>query len=216
MLPALISLGVWQTQRGDEKAALQLAYYDKLGMLPVAPGPELDAFTVVRLRGEFKGRQFLVDNQVRDGQVGYWVIEEFKHINGERFLVNRGFLAGAQDRTVPSVPDPAVAVPVTVLATVWPDLGLPPIFSEDPWPEGRWPLVVQRKEIPRMAARIDARVLELRLHDGEPGALKAISQHVDFGEATHRGYAFQWFALATVLLAGYLYLWFRWGKRDVG
>ena len=209
LLPILLALGNWQVSRGEEKRGLESKYLTQLAGLPVLPSPATLGipFNTIRLRGSYETTYFLLDNQISDGQVGYWVIHSFLDVDHGRFLLNRGFIAGTKDRgEQPIVPMPeGEFTPVT---TVWPDLGLIPILSDDPWNDG-WPKQVQRLEIDRMAELVDAYPAELRLEAGQPGALVAAPFAQGFSDATHKGYALTWFGLSITLLVGYIFYGFK-------
>lgn len=205
MLPTTIALGFWQLARAAEKQALEDSFYDRFGMLPV-PAPADPAgidFLRVRLEGRYlPGRDYLVDNRIERGRPGYWVVSVFGTLDGRRWLVNRGWLAGAPQREqLPEVPGADGAQ--TLVGVVWPDTGLPPLLAPDPWPSG-WPRRVQRLDVARMAAD-DERVVpvEIRLEHDQPGVLEAAPTQIDFAPARHQGYAVQWFGLALVLCVGY-------------
>lgn len=208
MLPVVVSLGFWQLDRGAGKRLLEQRSLARLGMLPVAApervpnAPDTD-FLRVRLRGRYEsGHHYLVDNRVQRGQPGYWVVTRFRARDGRVFLVNRGWIEAPASRDVlPSVDGPPEDVSIT--GVLWPDMGLPPLLAEDPWPT-RWPRRVQRLDVARMAAQGQgAAPVEVRLEAGQPGVLSAAPVDVDFHPERHSGYAIQWFALAVVLAVGY-------------
>ena len=209
-LPLLIFLGSWQLDRGAFKRQLETQYLDKLTVLPIelGRGKVLEAssefyqpFTRVRLSGKFADEAFLLDNQIHDGVTGYWVYSVFETAQHGRFLVNRGFLPGAALRdSLPTVP--AVDGAVTIVATVWPDLGLPPIFAAEPWAE-QWPKRIQRRDLERMAIDANSRAVELRLESGQPGTLVAAPFAQKLSDLKHRGYALTWFGLTAALIIAY-------------
>lgn len=210
LLPILLGLGAWQLQRGKEKAQLHEAYLASAGALPVNVGPAgqeattLAAFDRVRLLGRYlPGQYYLIDNQVREGQVGYAVIHRFEQRDGPIWLLRRGFVAGLADRSeLPAVAAPAQ--PVTVVAMVWPDTGLVPLLAPDS-DESAWPRVRQRVDTAAMAAADPGTLaLELRLEPGSPGLLAPPTLLFPSGAERHQGYAVQWFALAMVLIAGFV------------
>lgn len=219
MLPVLLALGRWQLDRAAEKRAYLDAFIDRQGALPVPPGPEAVDFQRLRLTGHFEpGQQFLLDNQVSRGRVGYWVITPFLTTSGARWLVNRGWAPAPTHReTLPDVPAPPGTV--TIVAVTWPDMGLPPLLGDDVWAAG-WPKRVQRLDVARMADVLGdgTRPIQLRLEAGQPGVLSAPPLKLPVTPAKHTGYAVQWFGLAAVLLGGYLaygfgYRWKRSGPR---
>lgn len=206
-LPLLLVLGNWQLSRAAEKRGLIDEYMQAIGGLPLDLSQTTDHLSLanfqrVRLRGHFVEEVFLVDNQVRDGQVGYWVVQTLAGVNGERFLINRGFLAAPLRREqMPKVDVPTAEV--NLVAVVWPDTGLPPLWAEDPW-ASNWPLRVQRLNVERMADLVQAWPYEFRLEDGQSGVLAAAPLGTTLDDAKHNGYAATWFGLAVTLLIGYL------------
>ena len=210
-LPLLIFLGNWQLDRGAFKRLLEDQYLSRLTLLPVdldqatplSRGAQpLEPFTRVRLFGKFTNETFLLDNQISEGITGYWVYQVFQTASSARFLVNRGFLAAPANReTLPVVP--AAEGAITVVATVWPDLGLPPIFASEPWAK-EWPKRIQRRNLERMADASKSQAFELRLESGQPGVLAAAPFAQKLSDLKHRGYALTWFGLALALFISYL------------
>ncbi|MGI9324000.1 MAG: SURF1 family protein [Pseudomonadales bacterium] len=216
-VPVLCGLGFWQLSRGAEKQALAAEYLRQAGALPVrvtalASGDRsVEAFSRLRLEGRFDGeRYYLIDNQVRDGEVGYWVVHWFVTLEGRAWLLNRGFVAAQQKREQ----WPAVETPqglVEVVATVWPDTGLLPLLAPEPV-TANWPKRRQRLNVVAMAAeREQGQALELRLEPGQPGVLAPAPLTIANAADRHRGYAVQWFGLAAVLSIGYLVFGLRVG-----
>ena len=104
LVPLMLGLGFWQLDRADQKRAHQDTLFSRLASAPVAGRDTLapEPFQRVRLEGRFEAdRYFLVDNQVADGVVGYWVVQSFSTPQGVRWLVNRGWIAGGDHATVP-------------------------------------------------------------------------------------------------------------------
>jgi surfeit locus 1 family protein len=212
MLPTVISLGLWQLERADEKRWYESRQLQRMGDLPRPPPRELDAdsaFLRVAIAGRYDpDRYYLVDNRVHGGRPGYWAVSRFQADDGRVWLVNRGWIAGAPGRdALPEVATPWD--PVRVVGVVWPDTGLPPLLAPDPWPP-QWPKRVQRLDVARMAADGAAVVpVEVRLEPGEPGSLQPAPLDVVFSPAVHHGYALQWFGLGAALAIGYLVFGFR-------
>jgi cytochrome oxidase assembly protein ShyY1 len=211
MLPIVVSLAFWQLERAALKQSYEAQYFARMG-LPPQPAPDkLDdaAFQRITLDGQFDPDiYFLVDNQIHQGRPGYWVVALFIDVEGRRWLVNRGWIAGQRLRD--QLPD--VTIPgerVRIVGALWPDTGMVPLLDEDIWSDG-WPKRVQRLDVPRMALLADASLdAELRLEAGQPGILVPAALGVDFKARTHQGYAAQWFGLAIVLILGYIVFGFR-------
>ena len=211
MLPLVVSLGIWQLNRADEKRVYEDRYYDRLGQMPVSPPADLSDsdFLQIRLEGSYDAqRYFLIDNQIHDGQVGYQVVSVFRARDGRSWLINRGWVPAESERErLPEVPTPAGEV--TIVGVIWPQLGLPPLLTEDEWPAS-WPKRVQRFDVLRMAALLpDIEPIEVRLEQGWPGVFVAPRLEMVVLPAKHLGYAAQWLGLGFALAIGYLLFGFR-------
>jgi surfeit locus 1 family protein len=207
MFPTVVTLGFWQWHRADEKAVLEEAYFDQLGSQVHEPGENVESFSRLVLKGEYGSHQYLVDNQVLQGQVGYWVMQLFIARDGRRYIVNRGWIAASAARSqLPDVETPTGVVEIVVL--VWPQMGLPPILSSDDWPEGE-KIRVQRRDLDQMAKRSGALPQEMRLEAGSPGVFRAAPSDLEFGRERHIGYAVQWFGLGVVLIVGWIVVYRR-------
>jgi cytochrome oxidase assembly protein ShyY1 len=209
LLPVVLSLGSWQLERAEEKRRFEAAYLDRIGALAAAPGPAVADFQRIRLVGSYQaGHDFLLDNQTRDGQIGYGVISLFRAEDGRGWLVNRGFLPGDRARrSRPEVRTPEGTV--SLVGLVWPELGLLPVFGEDRWSEG-WPKLIQRLEVARMAAAAEnVMANEVRLEPAQPGVFDPAPTELNMPAAKHTGYAVQWFGLAAALAIGFVVFGFR-------
>ena len=209
LLPVVLSLGIWQLGRAEEKRQFEAAYLDRIGALAAAPGVTVADFQRIRLIGQYEpDRHFLLDNQVREGQIGFGVISVFRALDGRRWLINRGFVAGDRARrSLPEIKSPAGEV--TLIGLVWPELGLVPVFGDNLWPGG-WPKIVQRIEVARMAGLLENTVpAEVRLEAGQPGVFAPAPTELNMPAAKHTGYAVQWFGLAAALTIGFTVFGFR-------
>tara|TARA_R110002072_G_scaffold87977_6_gene198211 strand:- start:24184 stop:24954 length:771 start_codon:yes stop_codon:yes gene_type:complete len=215
LVPFMVGLGFWQLQRAEEKSAMAAAFEARQQQPPVPlstlweePGEQL-AYASVTMKGQFTPNEyFLLDNQMREGRVGYEVLDVLQLSSGGRVLVNRGWVAGGADRQVlPQVPRPEGEVEFTGHVYVAP--GVPFLLAEqqldDTWPK-RIQAVEMDKLMPLIAARPGERVFRypVRIDAGEPAALVTDWQIVNMSPIKHRAYAVQWFAMAAVLLVYYL------------
>lgn len=205
MLPILISLGLWQLERGGQKRALENQYLAKLTELPLPPSPQTlsQPFQALRLAGRYHPEIFLLDNQVSNGIVGFWVYQVFRDRTQGKLLINRGFIASEGRGELPQVKTPLTDI--TLTATAWPQLGLIPVWGDQQW-SASWPKVIQRADVDRMARMTGAWPVELRLEPGQPGVLEPAPFASRLSDDKHRGYAVTWFGLAAVLVLGYCYL----------
>ena len=107
VLPLLINLGLWQSNKADQKQAMQDIYNQRGDSTVVQIGSEpvnLESIRFSRIvaRGSFEpAYQILLDNQIYHGQAGYHVITPL-HLSGSnmRILVNRGWVPMGEDRNI--------------------------------------------------------------------------------------------------------------------
>ncbi len=98
MVSLMFSLGLWQLQRADEKAALASSFEERQRQRP-APVSELWnqsaeslAYVPVQVSGNYLANQyFLLDNQIHNGKFGYQVLNVLRLSDSAGVvLVNRG------------------------------------------------------------------------------------------------------------------------------
>lgn len=216
LVPVMIGLGFWQLQRSDEKMALAAAFEQRQLQPPAflyelgdKPAGSL-AYMPVRLRGEFlQGEYFLLDNRVREGQVGYEVLSILKQAGGGgAVLVNRGWIAGTADRLLLPVV-PAVAGEIELTGHIYVAPGEPYLLAEQQLGEG-WPKRIQAVEMDKLGPPVEALMsgevfpYPVRIDGNQVGALRADWQIVNISPSKHTGYAVQWFSMAAVLFVIYL------------
>jgi surfeit locus 1 family protein len=216
LVPLMVSLGFWQLHRADEKTALAAAFETRQQQPPATlsrlwdqPAESL-AYAPVGITGHFlPGAYFLLDNQTRDGQVGYEVLSVMQLADaGGSVLVNRGWLAGGADRqSLPQVP--TVDGQVDIVGHVYVAPGAPFLLTEQQF-DNDWPKRVQAIEMakftPLIADRVAGRVFPypVRINPGERGALLVNWQIINATPQKHQAYAVQWFAMAVTLFVIYL------------
>jgi surfeit locus 1 family protein len=212
LMGLFVGLGVWQLNRAQEKEAMHLRYElrsqgpaDSL-TLPIQDRQAWQ-YRRVRTTGRFMThRQFLLDNQVSRGEVGYHVLTPFKPAGHRRLvLVDRGWVPlGASRERLPDVDvtDAKVAVKGTVYLPYEQSFSLGGMAAG----ESGWPLRVQFVEFDSMASRLEQPLAHmiLRLDPQSPYGYRREWQITPFGPERHRGYAVQWFALAVALLVIYV------------
>jgi surfeit locus 1 family protein len=209
-----VSAGNWQRGRMGQKDAwgAQLAAAEAA---PVAALPAGDVdwsawrFRRVEAAGTFDAaRQFLLDNKVHHGRVGFHVVTPLRTEDGRAILVNRGWVPAGRTRA--DVPD--VAVP-SGRVVVHGRLNLPPqgyVELERTTPErGVW----QNLDPARFAAATGLPVLPVVL-EATQGAGEGLARdwpRPDTGSDKHRIYMMQWYAFAA--MAAGLWLWFTFLRR---
>ena len=153
LLPAFVSLGLWQWRKAETKTNLQAELDTRSSSLPVAmPTIPADAeslrFRRVVIRGTFDAsRQVLIDNRLHQEQAGYHVITPLR-LEGSAMhvLVNRGWLPAAADhRILPQAAVPAGTIELTGIAVVPGQR----FFNLAPQPASGWDPVWQNLDLER-------------------------------------------------------------------
>ena len=213
LLPLFLYLGYWQLQRADEKRVLQ-AEYDARATGAVAmverrlQRPEALQFYRVVAKGHYEAdRQILIDNRVHQGRVGYHVITPLRLLDSDvRLLVNRGWIAAGTRRDVlPQVPTPAGTTTVEGIAIV----PSGHIFELDTKTEEAivWQNLVLARYAKWSGLKLQPVVLQ-QTSDAADGLVRAWTRP-DTGADKHRGYAFQWYSLASTILIAYVAFSFK-------
>lgn len=217
VLVLLCSLGFWQLERArfktDRIAAFELARHEIVDPWTFPRGDEArlpPEFARVELTGRYDAaRQFLHDNRTHGGRAGYHVLTPLRVAGGQVALINRGWVPAAPDRTLlPDIDAPAGEVRVPGLIRhpredlfVLGETG----YSEETTAPEAWPRVVQRIEIDPMRRLLGAPGLApwlVALDPSSPdGYVREWQAVAGLPPSRHRAYAFQWFALATALVA---------------
>jgi surfeit locus 1 family protein len=208
----LLSLGNWQLGRSVEKQTLiqdrvAQSKASELVLNSKLVDVQQQRFRPARVIGYFdQGRQWLLDNRVRNGQSGYHVFTVFNAIDGQGVLVNRGWVATGDDRSsLPLLPVPTAKVELIGHLDRPESVGL-----RMDQPEGLQNdqlTVMQYVDVAEIAQRlgIDLLPYSLVLSEGQPGSLAFDWMPVEeITPEKHVGYAVQWFGLATALLIIYL------------
>ncbi len=214
LLPLLLRLGFWQLQRAEEKRELQQRIELRAAQAPLEVSRLLSLADEelnhrrVRLDGVFDNDTvYLLDNQVFNGKVGYQLLQRFYASNDSQdtqaFLVNRGWIAGFPDRRLPELP--VVTGRGSVLASVYIPASRPVLLAEESLAQ-TWPQVIQSVDMAKIRAQLGEEVYryELRLQDGQWGALAVDWPVVNTGPEKHQGYAVQWFAMSAALVVCWL------------
>ena len=217
-----VSLGQWQTRRGDEKQAIQ----DKMAERQAAPAIELHGSTQqadvaqneyrhVRVKGEFiSSWTSYLDNRPYNGTPGFYVLTPFKIADSDAaVLVERGWTPrDISDRTkVPALPTPAGVVEIE--GVIRRDAGhlLQLGTAEAPKPGA----IMQNLDLPAYAAASNLKLAPFLIEQGgemKDGLVRDWPAP-SLGIERHRGYAVQWYALALMAVIFFVVTGFRSGKK---
>lgn len=210
-------LGLWQLDRAKQKLDLG-AQIEGRAALPPLPQSELargevaataQHFRRATLQGQWDARHTVfLDNRALEGRAGFIVVTPLKLDDGSAVVVQRGWVPRRfDDRTaLPEVSTPADTVILAVR------IAPPPSKLMDFGSAGSG-VIRQNLDLAAFALETGLALRPLSAQQLEPAGSPASDglwrqwpqPTVDVGK--HYGYAFQWFALST-LVAG-LYVWFQ-------
>ena len=220
VLPLLMTLGIWQLGRADEKREMLAMYQERAKSAPLrvdtgqwtvmhARGEPGDlAYFRVEMRGRFDGaRQYLLDNRTRNGVAGYEVLTAFTPDGaGGGLMVNRGWVPLGKSRAdLPALPVPNESLRVT--GTIDMQRKPLPLLGESGYQRLGWPKVVQRIDLEEMAKGLGyplLAVIVLLDEEAPAGFTREWKPYYGIPVSRHQGYAVQWFALAAALIAIYV------------
>ncbi|OED41505.1 hypothetical protein ACH42_13830 [Endozoicomonas sp. (ex Bugula neritina AB1)] len=209
LLPILVGLAIWQLSRYQDKKELEQVYENRRQLPPVTLSKLAEyqdpLYLPVEVTGKFDPtRYFLLDNQVWQGRAGYELIMPFKTDDDRWLLVDRGWIPMIHRDTWPKVNTEKSTQ--TIKGLVYRTFGKPFLLSEDIWGEG-WPKRIQAIDFQRMknALNLSMGDFTLVLDPGQPTVNQVRPLILNMKSDRHLGYAFQWFAMALVLMSLYVY-----------
>lgn len=218
LLIFLIFLGFWQLGRADEKRDFlekrQLSASKKV----IKSVYEIDdeagelRYRKVELSGHYDyEHQFLIDNQILNGQAGYFVMTPFKlnNLTNKAVLVNRGWVALNKDRRI--LPELSIVTLSTTIAgriNTFPVVGIRLAGAEIP--TKTWPSVVQVVDHVILSKKLAYSLFPFQIEldpDLSDGYRREWKSNTLMPPEKHIAYAVQWFGLAITLTI--LFIWFN-------
>ena len=220
LFPALLSLGFWQLERGEEKAELIARLEARRLEPPMAltaalrlPTQDLADRQVVFNATFDTDNYVLLDNRIREGRFGYEVVA-FVSV-GEASAgtliapFNLGWIEG--DRSRMTTPSPELPRGEhTVRGRIYQSAGEAFLLGENAFPTQR-PAVVQQLTLASWEEAMQTEFgrsvfpFEVRALPTEPTAFSADWVVVNQTPAKHRGYAVQWFTMALALGLAFIF-----------
>ncbi len=214
-------LALWQWQRAELKTEMASRYEQRVDAEPLTletlllRGEDIEDLPL-RLRGRYdNGRVVFLENQMRGPVAGFHVHTLFlPEDGGPGILVNRGWVPVARD--MQALPEIVPASSTEIIGTVaWPSA----FFTVGAPDYRRLPLRVPRLEPEQIAAAlgVELRPFVLRLDAAAPDGFVREwqpSARLGMSPEKHRGYAFQWFALALAVLVLLVVLNLRRNSHD--
>lgn len=216
-----VSLGQWQERRAAQKIALQHQLVERAAAAPLAIGAAaLDAapleYRHVTVTGQFvPSYPLYLNNRPQDGRAGFYLLMPLRIAGSDmHVLVARGWLPrnAAEAAKLPPYATPAgtVSVDGIVKASVGHimQLGTP-----EPVRPGA---IVQNIDPAQFAQASGLKLQPFFIEQAGPdadGLLRAWPAP-SLGVEKHQGYAFQWYALATMALLFFVITGFRRGTNQ--
>jgi len=214
LLPLMVNLGMWQSNKADQKQAKQDLFdqREKDGFISIGSATidlESMRYRRVSVRGNFEPKfQILLDNQVNQGQAGYHVITPLR-ISGSntRILVNRGWVPVGEDRNIlPAIETNTAEVEVTGYVQ---DLtGRYIELSHTDETGAAWQPVWQNLDVERYK-KLTNFTLQPAMILLDPastvGGYVRVWPKPDFRIDVNRGYAIQWYLMSFALVMIYLF-----------
>lgn len=211
VLTLLMSLGLWQLDRAEKKQErlIQLSSAKQMKSLILDDNFSLAStdvlFREVTLSGIFDdSHQFLIDNQIRNNQVGYFVLTPFMMTGQQKaVLINRGWIKAKSLRTqLPDVSMSQRKAIITGTLNHFPSVAIHLKGAEIPTATN--PGVVQVVDVSLLSDKINIPLHDFQVQlsaNSDEGYLRdwdAVGK-IKMTPEKHMGYALQWFAMAFVL-----------------
>ncbi len=218
-----ISLGRWQDRRAAEKTALQLQLSERargeplqIGAAPIAAGAV--QYRPVRVTGEFvAGYPLFLDNRPLNGKTGFYLLMPLRIANSNmHVLVARGWLPRytAEHDRLPDFATPVGTVTVTGIAKD--SMGHVMQLGDAAAVKPR--AILQNIAVADFAAASKLAVqpffIEQQAPAGAGDRIERAWPAPALGVDKHKGYAFQWYALAAMALLSFLVTGFRRARND--
>lgn len=202
-----LALGQWQVGRAQYKESLQ-SRLDLLGQQPVvrigSGAADRDGLLLrrVEVRGTFEPKYTVfIDNRIYKHQPGFHVATPLRIAGSDRYvLVNRGWVAGPRDRSLPEVRTPAGEQVVQGVAVAWSERYLE--LSTKVAEGNIWQNLVYERY--RQATRLELQPVVVQQTSPADDGLVREWNRPDLGRNTHLAYAFQWYALSLAIFVYYL------------
>jgi surfeit locus 1 family protein len=198
------SLGVWQLHRADEKKLTLAREAEEAARAPelwLGDNNDIKPFKRVKFAGKFLPHVFFLDNQYHAHQIGYHVISPILMPTGRVVLLDRGWVsAGATRKILPDIDMPQKILDLSGViympsAKTW-------VLGSGVENEQGNQMVIESLDFNLISQILHKSVYPfiIRLDKSSPAGFVRDWVTVVMPPVRHLGYAFQWFALAFVVL----------------
>lgn len=192
-------LSLWQWQRGEDAKARYQQFLQQSEQAPLNwQGGQPAPYQPLKVTGQIQ-RVFLLDNQIRNGTIGWHVLAELATDFGP-VLINLGWQS--RQSPAPEVTDFASPLQISGL-TSYPQVGLMLAPALD---DPAWPRVMQQIDIPLLRQQLGSPLAPFMIvADNSLAGLEPVKAAPENKTAMHIGYAVQWLLIG---LACLLFLFF--------
>ena len=213
----VLSLGVWQIDRGYKKKELENTFLERQSQ----PVKEIkynmlvnsDLYRNVVLEGKYLDQIFLLDNKIHNGKPGVKVFSPFESINESLVLVSRGWIEFEDRSNLPMIKTERNALKIQgILRSESKDF----ILENDNMKKNTNPILVQTINLDELSNYLGEPLSPyiLELSELSKSAFVKTWQPINLSSFRHFGYAVQWFGLGLVLIIGYLFFLRKEGTKE--
>jgi len=217
LLLLVLSLGVWQIDRGYKKKELENTFLERQSQ----PVKEIkyntfensDLYRNVVLEGKYLDQIFLLDNKIHNGKPGLKVFSPFESINESLVLVSRGWIEFEDRSNLPMIKTERNALKIQgILRSESKDF----ILENDNMKKNTNPILVQTINLDELSNYLEKPLSPyiLELSELSKSAFVKTWQPINLSSFRHFGYAVQWFGLGLVLIIGYLFFLRKEGTKE--
>lgn len=217
LLLLVLSLGVWQIDRGYKKKELENTFLERQSQ----PVKEIkyntfknsDLYRNVVLEGKYLDQIFLLDNKIHNGKPGLKVFSPFESINESLVLVSRGWIEFEDRSNLPMIKTERNVLKIQgILRSESKDF----ILENDNMKKNTNPILVQTINLDELSNYLGKPLSPyiLELSELSKSAFVKTWQPINLSSFRHFGYAVQWFGLGLVLIIGYLFFLRKEGTKE--
>ena len=208
LLLLVLSLGVWQIDRGYNKKELENTFLERQSQ-PVKEIKyntflESDLYRNVVLEGRYLENIFLLDNKIYNGKPGLKVFSPFETTNNSLVLVSRGWVELENRSDLPTIKSSKNILKIQgVLRPESKDF----VLENEEMNNKNNPILVQTINLSELSNFLGKPLSPyiLELSELSESAFIKTWQPINLSSFRHFGYAVQWFGLAIVLIVGYVF-----------
>ena len=217
LLLLVLSLGVWQIERGYNKKELENTFLERQSQ-PVKEIKynaflESDLYRNVVLEGKYLENIFFLDNRIHNGRPGLKVFSPFETTNNNLVLVSRGWIELEDRSKLPLINTTKNVLKIQgVLRPESQDF----VLENEEMNNRNNPILLQTVNLSELSNFLGKPLSPyiLELSELSESAFVKTWQPINLSSFRHFGYAVQWFGLAVVLIVGYVFFLRKGGMKD--